>query len=125
MKTLEKLVASAAVAGLMVGGAGPAVADGGKHHGHSGKHWDDKVSVLIVKHHKRSGHKNVVDYEVLSVKKAAKYAAEKCDVKEWWTFLDEAKGTEKHNKKWLEVCTYDHDKNKNVKYHVGFKDKDK
>ncbi|MFE7630658.1 hypothetical protein [Kocuria sp. NPDC057446] len=122
MKTLEKMVASVAVAGLLFGGATPALASGDKDSERYHKYGDNKIKVLVVKHHKKSDHKWVVDHDILSVKEAAEYAGEKCDVKKWWKFLDEAKDTEKYNKKWVDVCSYHHGKNKNVKYHVVFKD---
>ncbi|MFI7484260.1 hypothetical protein ACH9EU_17815 [Kocuria sp. M1R5S2] len=122
MKNLRKLLTGAAIVGLLAGGSAPAVASGGQHH----DGLDDKrIKVLVVKHHKKSGHKDVVEHEEKSLHDAVRFAKHRCEKESWHDLWELAKKTEKYEKKWVEVCTYDHEKNKNVKYHVVYKDNHK
>ncbi len=121
MNDLRKLLTGVAVVGLLAGGAAPAAASGNHHHG-----LDDKtIKVLVIKKHHKSGHKHVVEYGEKSLEHAVRYAKDRCDDKSRHELWELAKKTEKYEKKWVEVCTYDHGKNKNIEYHVVFKDNHK
>lgn len=120
MKTLEKLVASVAVAGLLFGGAGPALADGGRDYKK-----DDTIKVIVVEKHDKSGKKKVVHEKKVNLREAARYADKKCDRGHYWYFYNIAKKVEDKDKKWVKVCSYDHRHNKNKDYYVYFSDVDK
>ena len=134
MKTLEKLVASVAVAGLLFGGAAPALADGGgghdrgkdKEHGWSDERKNDEVDVVVkYRHH---GHWKSKTYEDKSLKEAASKAKEKCHGGDWWEYYKDARKVDRTGKS-ERVCEkryvkvyfeqdddddrhWDHDKNK-------------
>jgi hypothetical protein len=121
VKTLEKLVASVAVAGLLLGGAGPALADGGRDY----KKKDDTIKVILVEKHAKSGKKKTVEEKRVNLKEAARYADRKCDRGNYWDFYKKAKWVEEKDKEWVKVCSYDHRHNKNKDYYVYFSDVDK
>lgn len=121
MKTLEKMVASVAVAGLLLGGAGPALADGDRHRSNN----DNNIKVTLVEKHAKSGKKKTIEEKRVNLKEAARYADRKCDRGDYWHFYKKAKWVEEENKEWVKVCSYDHRHNKHKDYYVYFTDVDK
>lgn len=121
MKTLEKMVAGVAVAGLLLGGAGPALADGNRHHNKN----DNTIKVILVEKHVKSGKKKTVEEKRVNLKEAARYADRKCDRGDHRDFYDKAKWVEEKDREWVKVCSYDHRHNKNKDYYVYFSDVDK
>lgn len=119
MEALRKLITGVAVTGLLVGGAGPAVAGGDDD-----RYDNETIKVLVFKEHTKKHHSKweLVEHETLSLKKAARYAHEECDDGSYRHFLKKAKRVEEKDKKWVEVCEYDHEDKKHVTYHVVFKD---
>lgn len=126
MKTLEKMVASVAVAGLLVGGAAPAFAN--NDHQRHGGHKSDTITVVVEKYHEKSGKTHLEEKKELRHREAARYAAKKCDK---WRHVDRYEHTAKKVEKWNNhhkreyICSYDHRNNKHVEYHVYFKDNDR
>lgn len=95
MKTLEKMVAGVAVAGLLFGGAAPAVAgddhgDRGKdrHHSKYSGYKNNKVDVVVEKRHRGEWKKE--RYEGKSLERAASIAREKCDGGSWKEYYRDA-----------------------------------
>lgn len=104
MKTLKKMVASVAVAGLLFGGAAPAMAGGDdernkkhdKGHGRYDERKNDKVDVVVkYRHH---DHWKTKTYEDKSLKEAASKAKEKCHGGDWWDYYKDARKVDRTGK---------------------------
>ncbi len=105
MKTLEKMVASVAVAGLLFGGAAaPAFAggddghDNGKGHGHGKKDERKNDEVDVVVKYRHHGHWKSRTYEDKSLKQAASIAKEKCHGGDWWDYYKDARKVDRTGK---------------------------
>jgi hypothetical protein len=103
VKTLEKLVASVAVAGLLLGGAGPALADGkddrrGDDKGHSKKDERKNGEVDVVVKYKHRGDWKTKRYEDKSLEKAASIAKEKCHGGNWREYYRDARQVDRTGK---------------------------
>ncbi|WP_298582427.1 hypothetical protein [uncultured Kocuria sp.] len=106
MKTLEKLVASVAVAGLLFGGAGPALADGGgdrekdkdkdKRHSRYDERKNGEVDVVVNYRHK--GHWRTKTFEDKSLERAASIAKEKCHGGDWREYYRDARKVDRTGK---------------------------
>lgn len=104
MKSLEKLVASVAVAGLLFGGAAPAVAGGEDHGDHDkdkrqSKHDERKNGeVDVVVKYRHHGHWKTKTYEDKSLEKAASIAKEKCHGGNWREYYKDARQVDRTGK---------------------------
>ncbi|PLC13120.1 hypothetical protein AUQ48_13995 [Kocuria flava] len=123
MKSLRTIVTGLAVTGLLAAGAAPAVADGRNSRDGRG-HEGERIKVILVEKHARSGHKKVVEEKTVDLKEAARYADRKCEDGHYWKFYRTAKWVEEKDRKWVEVCSYDHRHNKHKDYYVYFSDVD-
>ncbi len=120
MKSLRTTVTGLAVTGLLAAGAAPAVADGRNGHG---KH-DNELKVILVEKHAKSGKKKIVEEKKVDLKEAARYADRRCEDGHYGKFYRTAKWVEEKDRKWVEVCSYDHRHNKHKDYYVYFSDVD-
>ncbi|MEX5300012.1 hypothetical protein RCG67_14670 [Kocuria sp. CPCC 205292] len=97
------MVASVAVAGLLFGGASPALADGGKDergngHGHSwSKNRNDGEVKVVVKYKKDHGWKSY-SKDGVSLKRAASIAKDKCHGGDWWDYYKDARKVDRTGK---------------------------
>lgn len=105
MKTLEKMVMSVAVAGLLLGGAGPALADGnkgdhrkddGKGHSKKDERKNDEVDVVVK--YKHRGEWKTHRYEDKSLHEAASKAKEKCHGGDWREYYQDARKVDRTGK---------------------------
>lgn len=103
MKTLEKMVASVAVAGLLFGGAAaPAFAGGddghdkGKGHGKKDERKNDEVDVVVK--YKHRGEWKTHRYEDKSLHEAASKAKEKCHGGDWREYYKDARKVDRTGK---------------------------
>lgn len=105
MKTLEKMVMGVAVAGLLLGGAGPALADGNKGdhgkddgRGHSKKDERKNDEVDVVVKYKHRGEWKTHRYEDTSLHDAAYKAKEKCHGGDWREYYKDARKADRTGK---------------------------
>ncbi|WP_424347173.1 hypothetical protein [Kocuria sp. CH-021] len=98
------MVASVAVAGLLFGGASPALADGGgdrhkkddKGHGRYDERKNGEVDVVVkYRHH---GYWKSKTYEDQTLKEAASKAKEKCHGGDWWDYYKDARKVDRTGK---------------------------
>ena len=104
MKTLEKLEASVAVAGLLFGGAAPAFAghddDNGKDDGKKHSKHDERKNgeVGVVVKYKHRGDWKTKRFEDKSLEKAASIAKEKCHGGDWREYYKDARKVDRTGK---------------------------
>lgn len=75
MKTPEKPAAEVVVAGLLFGGPAPGLADGGK----DDREKDDRVEVILVENHAKSGTTRTIEEQKVDPEAAAGCADRQCD----------------------------------------------
>ncbi|WP_344119127.1 hypothetical protein [Kocuria aegyptia] len=97
------MVASVAVAGLLFGGASPALAHGDDYHDKhdKGHGWHDERKndeVDVVVKYKHYGHWKTKTYEDKSLKEAASIAKEKCHGGDWWEYYKDARKVDRTGK---------------------------